>query len=56
MIISSFNLISAEEIDAVNKQARNDFAHRVRIWSSGGLLVDKQMADKWWGPNANVSD
>lgn len=50
MIISSFNLISADDVDAIKQEARIDFTHRVRAWSSGELLVDSTMADKWWGP------
>jgi hypothetical protein len=61
MIISSLNLISADEVDAVNQEARIDFTYRVRAWSSGELLVDSDKADKWWGPlqediYADVSD
>jgi hypothetical protein len=50
MIISSFNLISADDVDAINQEARINFTQRVRAWSSGELLVDSAIADKWWGP------
>jgi hypothetical protein len=50
MIVSSFSLINADEVDAIKQEARIDFTHRVRAWSSGELLVDSIMADKWWGP------
>jgi hypothetical protein len=60
-IISSFNLISSDDVIAVKQEARINFTQRVRAWSSGELLVDSDKADKWWGPleedvYADISD
>jgi hypothetical protein len=49
MIESSFDLISADDVNAIQHEARINFTQRVQAWSSGQLLVDSQIADKWWG-------
>jgi len=44
-----FTLITGGSIAELHqRQARTDFAYRVRAWSAGAFHLDTGTADKWW--------